>query len=73
MSRAIEDLRQAALKYENDLSGAVGETLVPATNKIMVSVDTIFAAVEEYDIQSKVIFAMTKLAKDMREEIDGQQ
>ena len=71
MSKAIEDLRQAALKYENDMAGGACESLVPPTNKVVVSVDTIFAAVEDFDVQSKVIFAMTKLAKDMREQIDN--
>jgi hypothetical protein len=66
MSKAMEHIRQAALAYENAHTGAAGVYDIPPTNKISIDVNTVFAAMEDYDIMCKVVFALEKLARDLR-------
>jgi hypothetical protein len=73
MSKPMEELRQVALSYEKQMPLASDEFSIPPTGNVLVNVNTLFAAIEAFDMAQKVIFAMTGLAKDMRAELDDQQ
>lgn len=70
---AMEEIRQIALKYENDLTGAAGAFEVPPTNKITVDINTVFAAVDEYDTMHKICFALEGVIKDLHKVVNDTQ
>ena len=67
---AMEEIRQIALKYENDLTGAAGEFNIPPTNKITVDINTVFAAVDDYDTMHKICFALEGVITDLHKVVN---
>lgn len=66
MSKPMEEMRQIALQYEKSVPLATDEYSIPPMNKVMVNINTLFAAIEDYDIMCKVVFALEKVAKERR-------
>lgn len=66
MSKPMEEIRQIALQYEKSVPLATDEYSIPPTNKVLVNINTLFAAIEDYDIMCKVVFALEKVAKERR-------
>jgi hypothetical protein len=66
MSKPMEEMRQIALQYEKSVPLATDEYSIPPTNKVMININTLFAAIEDYDIMCKVVFALEKVAKERR-------
>lgn len=62
----MEEMRQIALQYEKSVPLATDEYSIPPTNKVAVNINTLFAAIEDYDIMCKVVFALEKVAQDRR-------
>jgi len=66
MSKPMEEMRQIALQYEKSVPLATDEYSIPPTNKVLININTLFAAIEDYDIMCKVVFALEKVAKERR-------
>ena len=66
MSKPMEEIRQIALQYEKSVPLATDEYSIPPTNKVLININTLFAAIEDYDIMCKVVFALEKVAKERR-------
>lgn len=68
MSKPMEEMRQIALRYERNAAQHLtpDEFSLPPTNKVMVNVNTLFAALEDYDIMCKIVFALDRVTKELR-------
>ncbi len=66
MSKPMEEMRQIALQYEKSVPLATDEYSIPPTNKVLININTLFAAIEDYDVMCKMVFALEKLAQQHR-------